>query len=53
MKTIIVLTSLSVLLLSACTTPPPVSGSITSKFGTLKLLPTGQVEIVVDPFTGK
>ena len=53
MKTIIVLTSLSVLLLSACTTPPPVSGSITSKFGTLKLLPDGQVEIVIEPRTGK
>ena len=53
MKTIIVLTTLSVLLLSACTTPPPVSGSISNKMGTLKLLPTGQVQIVVDPRTGK
>jgi len=52
MKTIIVLATLSVLL-SACTTTPPVSGSITSKFGTLKLLPSGQVEIVIDPQTGK
>ena len=53
MKTIIVLTTLSVLLLSACTTTPPVNGSISSKFGTLKLLPNGQVEIVVEPRTGK
>ena len=52
MKTIIFLVTLS-LLLPACTTPPPVSGSISNKFGTLKLLPDGHVEIVVEPRTGK
>ena len=52
MKTIIFLATLS-LLLSACTTPPPVSGSISNKLGTLKLLPDGHVEITVEPRTGK
>ena len=52
MKTIIFLAALS-LLLSACTTPPPVSGSISNKMGTLKLLPDGRVEIVIEPRTGK
>ena len=53
MKTIISLVTLSVLLLSACTTPPPVSGSISNKMGTLKLLPDGRVEIVIEPRSGK
>ena len=52
MKTLIFLATLS-LLLSACTTPPPVSGSISNKMGTLKLLPDGRVEIVIEPRTGK
>jgi len=52
MKTIIFLATLS-LLLSACTTPPPVSGSISNKFGMLKLMPDGRVEIVIEPRTGK
>jgi hypothetical protein len=52
MKTIIFLAASS-LLLSACTTPPPVSGSISNKMGTLKLLPDGRVEIVIEPRTGK
>jgi len=53
MKTIIVLATLSVLLSACTTTTPPVNGSISSKYGTLKLLPTGQVEIVIEPRTGK
>jgi len=53
MRTLLFLVTLSALLLSACTTPPPVSGSISNKFGTLKLLPDGHVEIVVEPRTGK
>ena len=52
MKTIIFLSTLF-LLVPACTTPPPVNGSISNKFGTLKLLPDGRVEIVVEPRTGK
>ena len=52
MKTIIFLATLS-LLLSACTTPPPVSGSISNKMGTLKVYPNGRVEIIVEPRTGK
>ena len=52
MKTIIFLVTLS-LLLPACTTPPPVSGSISNKMGTLKLMPDGRVEIVIEPRTGK
>jgi len=52
MRTLIFLATLS-LLLSACTTTPPVSGSISNKMGTLKLLPDGRVEIVIEPRTGK
>ena len=52
MRTLIFLATLS-LLLSACTMPPPVSGSISNKMGTLKLLPDGRVEIVIEPRTGK
>ena len=33
-----------VLLLPACTTPPPVSGSVESKFGGITLLPDGLVK---------
>ena len=52
MKTIIILVTLS-LLLPACTTPPPVSGSISNKMGTLKVYPDGRFEIVVEPRTSK
>jgi len=52
MRTAIFLVALS-LLIPACTTPPPVSGSISNKMGTLKLLPDGRVEIVIEPRTGK
>ncbi len=52
MRTAIFLAALS-LLITACTTPPPVSGSISHKMGTLKLLPDGRVEIVVEPRSGK
>jgi len=40
MRTAIFLATLS-LLIPACTTPPPVSGSISNKMGTLKLLGGG------------
>ena len=52
MRTAIFLAALS-LLIPACTTLPPVSGSISNKFGMLKLMPDGRVEIVVEPRTGK
>ena len=52
MRTLLVLTTLF-LLVPACTTPPPVSGSISNKMGTLKLLPDGRVEIVIEPRSGK
>jgi len=52
MRTLLFLASLS-LLFSACTTPPPVSGTLTTKFGQLKVLPDGRFEIVVEPRTGK
>jgi hypothetical protein len=52
MKNLILLSALS-LLIPACTTPPPVSGSISNKMGTLKLLPDGRVEIVIEPRSGK
>jgi len=52
MRTLLFLVTLF-LLVPACTTPPPVSGSISNKMGTLKLLPDGRVEIVIEPRTGK
>ena len=52
MRTLLFLTTLF-LLVPACTTLPPVSGSISNKMGTLKLLPDGRVEIVIEPRTGK
>ena len=54
MKTpILFLAAAFAILLSACSTPPPVSGSIASKVGAIKLLPDGRVEIVIEPRTGK
>jgi hypothetical protein len=52
MKNLILLAALS-LLISACATPPPVSGSIESKYGGIRLLPDGSIEIVVEPRTSK
>ena len=52
MRTLIFLAALS-LFIPACTTPPPVSGSISNKMGTLKVYPDGKLEIVVEPRTGK
>jgi len=52
MKNLILLAALS-LLIPACTTPPPVSGMVTNKFGKLTLTPDGRVEIVIEPRTGK
>jgi starvation-inducible outer membrane lipoprotein len=52
MRTLLSLATLS-LLLSACTTPPPVSGTLATKAGQLKVYPDGRFEIVVLPRTGK
>ncbi len=52
MKLLILLAELS-LLLSACATPPPVSGSVESKFGGIRLLPDGRIEITVNPKSAK
>ncbi|MEI6656016.1 MAG: hypothetical protein WCP45_14730 [Verrucomicrobiota bacterium] len=52
MKTAILLIAVS-LLLSACATPPPVSGSVESKFGGFRLLPDGRIEITVNPKSAK
>ena len=41
------------MLLSACATPPPVSGSVESKFGGFRLLPDGRIEITVNPKSAK
>ena len=52
MRTLIFLATLS-LLLSACTTPPPVSGSISNKMGAIKVYPDGRFEIIVNPKSSK
>ncbi|MEI7912876.1 MAG: hypothetical protein WCK77_24900 [Verrucomicrobiota bacterium] len=52
MKTAFLLITLS-LLLPACTTPPPVSGSVESKFGGITLQPDGRIEITVNPKSAK
>jgi hypothetical protein len=52
MKHLILLAALS-LFIPACATQPPVSGSISNKMGTLKLLPDGRIEIVIEPRSGK
>ena len=41
------------LLLPACTTPPPVSGTFATKAGQIKVYPDGRFEIVVEPRSGK
>ena len=52
MKTLILFVTLS-LLLPSCTTPPPVSGSVESKVGGIRLLPDGRIEITVNPKSAK
>jgi uncharacterized lipoprotein YajG len=51
MKTLILLAALS--LLSACTTPPPVSGTFATKAGQIKVHPDGRFEIIIAPRTSK
>jgi len=54
MKTPLTLLAIAcAILLSACATPPPVSGSVESKFGGIRLLPDGRVEITVNPKSAK
>ena len=53
MKTLIPLVAALCLLSAACTSPPPVSGMISSKHGTLTLDSQGRVIITVEPRTGK
>ena len=52
MKTAVILAALS-LLLSACTTPPPVTGTFTTKAGQIKVHPDGRFEIIIEPRTSK
>ena len=52
MKIRILLATL-VLFVSACTTPPPVSGQFTTKDGLIRVHPDGRFEIIVEPRTGK
>ena len=52
MKTALLLIAVS-LLLSACATPPPVSGTFVTKAGQIKVHPDGRFEIIIEPRTGK
>ncbi len=51
MRTLILLVALT--LLPACTTQPPVTGTLVTKAGQLKVYPDGRFEIVVEPRTSK
>jgi len=51
MKTLILLAAIS--LLTACTTPPPVTGTFVTKAGQIKVHPDGRFEIIIEPRTGK
>jgi hypothetical protein len=52
MKIRIILTAL-VLFVSACTTPPPITGTFANKAGQIRVHPDGRFEIIVEPNTGK
>ena len=52
MRTLLLLATLF-LLLPACTTPPPFTGTLATKAGQIKVYPDGRFEIVVDPRTSK
>jgi hypothetical protein len=52
MKIRIILTAL-LLFVSACTTPPPVSGTFTTKDGQIRVHPDGRFEIIVEPRSSK
>ena len=52
MKIRTILTAL-VLFVSACTTPPPISGNFTTKDGQVIVHPSGRFEIIVEPNPSK
>jgi hypothetical protein len=53
MKTLVPLVAALCLLSAACSTPPPVSGMLSSKHGSLTLDSQGRVIITVEPRSGK
>ena len=52
MKIRILLAALT-LIVSACTTPPPINGTFATKDGQIRVHPDGRFEIVVEPRTSK
>ena len=52
MKIRTILTAL-VLLVSACTTPPLVTGTFANKDGLIRIHPDGRFELVVEPRSSK
>ncbi len=42
-----------VLFVSACTTPPPVTGTFANKAGQIRVHPDGRFEIIVEPRSSK
>ena len=52
MKIRTILTAL-LLFVSACTMPPPVSGTFTTKDGQIRVHPDGRFEIIVEPRSSK
>ena len=52
MKTLILLAVLA-LLLPACTAPPPVNGTFTTKAGQIRVHPDGRFEIIIESRTAK
>ena len=52
MKIRTILTAL-VLVVSACTTPPPVTGTFANKDGLIRIHPDGRFELVVEPRSSK
>ena len=54
MKTLIpLIATVLALILSACTSPPPVSGTFVTKAGQVVVHPNGRFEIIVEPRTAK
>lgn len=41
------------LLVSACTTPPPVTGTFASRDGVIRIHPDGRFQLVVEPRSSK
>jgi hypothetical protein len=53
MKIRIILTVLFAVFVSACSAPPPVTGTFTTKDGQIRVHPDGRFEIIVEPRTSK